>query len=781
MHFTAKQIEEIKQRLNTDAIKDTDLPIKESIDTEDYVPIIADGKNQTVQFSKIEEKVSSDIPLKTINGESVKGSGNINTDAIEIQNSPRLVAAGDVFDEYFGASAYDLLKRGICGFSGDSEEDFKYIYYKISGTFPLEDLGDGPTVVFDDGTTRSTITTRDEDGTIYVESLSEEPSKVELQQSLTPGSSTKAPSVNAVKNRIEPIEAKIPAEASSSNKLADKAYVDGKVAVVDEKVGDIEDIIPDQATPLNKLADKAFVNSSVQTATANFRGTWTNLIAIPSNPNWYPADYAGNHTPTVNDYLVVQDILPSEYQWEANHQYSVGQFVFDDQGDFPAYYHCIQAVSSSVIPDEDEEHWEVWFYADAYDGEGITGTWRFKYTGNWDTNGKFGWQPEYQVNEEPFTMAQLAAINSGATAEKIARYDGYAQSKQDKLIDELNIKSVNGQAIMGSGTLPLLNQSLNEIEITNVERGVIYQAFVGGPSLICAELGLDESVSFSVFNPSNYPCELDLYAAEDDPEASDIITMEPFEWMEINGANVDGSIDWDVIQRSSTTKEVFVATYGQTSFQDVYNNAQNRQVVAVEGNSRYLLQSIDSNAAYFFGVTNEWSYVVQLLASGVWRHMADYKQERQSNKLTTAPSSSDLASTSKYPSMFTMNAFVGTSKDVFVAKQGETTLAEIDAALNEGKAIIVVRSDGRVFPLAYVTQTDYFFTNIYANYLYRLGLSRTTGQWAGPNSFLLQTASDRQTTDPTAADLDSTTKYPAMVVMKNYIQNVVFGAMDESY
>lgn len=428
---------EVQEILNRPEIKRN----SQLINDEGYInreedPTVPSWSKQPNKPTYTAEEVGAmpaDAAFKTINGESVKGSGNINTDAIEIQNSPRLVAPGDVFDEYFGVSAVDLLKRGICGFFGDEEENYQYIYYKVSGSFPLEDLGDGPTVVFDDGTTRSTIYTRDEEGTIYIDRLSEEPSKVELQQSLTPGSTTKAPSVTAVKNRIEPIEAKIPAEASSSNKLTDKAYVDGKVAVVDEKVGDIEDIIPDQASALNKLADKAFVNSSVQTATANFRGTYSNLIAIPSNPNWYPEDYAGGRTPTTNDYLVVADIVPSEYQWEANHQYSVGQFVFDDQGDYPTYYHCIQAVSSSVIPDQDEEHWEVWFYADAYDGEGITGTWRFKYTGNWDTNGKFGWQPEYQVNETPMTAAQLAALNSNITKAKVTKFDA-----MQALIDRIN-------------------------------------------------------------------------------------------------------------------------------------------------------------------------------------------------------------------------------------------------------------------------------------------------------------------------------------------------------
>lgn len=71
-------------------------------------------------------------------------------------------------------------------------------------------------------------------------------------------------------------------------------------------------------------------------------------------------DFAGSRTPTVNDYLVVRD-------------------------------------------------------ASDYSGETLEGTWRFKYSGTWATEGKSGWNPEYQVNETPMTAAQLAAINSGIT------------------------------------------------------------------------------------------------------------------------------------------------------------------------------------------------------------------------------------------------------------------------------------------------------------------------------------------------------------------------------
>lgn len=139
----------------------------------------------------------------------------------------------------------------------------------------------------------------------------------------------------------------------------------GEIDQLQTDVDAIEGKIPAQASASNQLADKAFVNSSVQTNTAHFRGNWATWADVPSSAADYPADDDGNTTPTTNDYMVVQD-----------------------------------ASGYPVAAGEDA----------------LTGTWRFKYTGIWAGHGKSGWKQEYQVNETPLTAAQLAALNSGATA-----------------------------------------------------------------------------------------------------------------------------------------------------------------------------------------------------------------------------------------------------------------------------------------------------------------------------------------------------------------------------
>jgi len=69
----------------------------------------------------------------------------------------------------------------------------------------------------------------------------------------------------------------------------------------------VSPLVPNQASSTNKLADKAFVTDAVSTASANFRNTWSTYTAIPTDASQYPQDYTGSTTPTTNDYLVVQN------------------------------------------------------------------------------------------------------------------------------------------------------------------------------------------------------------------------------------------------------------------------------------------------------------------------------------------------------------------------------------------------------------------------------------------------------------------------------------------
>ena len=107
----------------------------------------------------------------------------------------------------------------------------------------------------------------------------------DIRSNITNSISTHNNSITAhsyIQNRITEINNKIPAEASSVNKLADKAFVTNLIIQVDNKVTAINEKIPAQASAENQLADKDFVNSSIATNTANFIGTFTSVELLES-------------------------------------------------------------------------------------------------------------------------------------------------------------------------------------------------------------------------------------------------------------------------------------------------------------------------------------------------------------------------------------------------------------------------------------------------------------------------------------------------------------------
>ena len=113
--------------------------------------------------------------------------------------------------------------------------------------------------------------------------------------------------------------------------------------------------IPSAATSSNQLADKQYVDNAISTNTADFDGSWATYAAIPSTVAGFTNENLPE--PSNNNYLV-------------------------------------------VLADETQ------------DG----GTWRYKYVDDGGAYDKANWAVEYEINESPFTQAQLDAINSGITS-----------------------------------------------------------------------------------------------------------------------------------------------------------------------------------------------------------------------------------------------------------------------------------------------------------------------------------------------------------------------------
>ena len=297
---------------------------------------------------------------------------------------------------------------------------------------------------------------------------------------------------------IDAIEEKIPAEASSSNQLADKDYVDSQIGDLNEwtteqytptttnfvvgntytveeafqrtaslfeghknEIDAINSKIPSQATTTNQLADKAFVNATVATNSANFRGNWSTWSLVPTDANLYPEDYVGNRTPTNNDYMVVSDAsdytaegMEIKIYWDGwgTHRFSVNDSALVPIGgvnewvpfnlendviiyikDFePRYgYFGIKCnvdmlVDGSIVPAgnvvqfiESQASRTLYYYTAS--SSDFSGQWRFLYIGDWSTFGKAGWKPSYRIGTT-FTQEQQAAIDSGITKNMVDNY-----------------------------------------------------------------------------------------------------------------------------------------------------------------------------------------------------------------------------------------------------------------------------------------------------------------------------------------------------------------------
>ena len=156
-------------------------------------------------------------------------------------------------------------------------------------------------------------------------------------------------------------------------------------------ITNIQAVIPTAATSGNQLADKKFVNDLIQSTAADFRGSWDTYADVPTDPSLYPEDDEGNTKPGKNDYIIVQ---------------------------------------------RDETQ----------DG----GTWRYKYTGEWDTDGKSGWTAEYEINANPLTADQIAALDSGITDTLVAQITTNADnitsltnSKQNNITGAASTVTVN--------------------------------------------------------------------------------------------------------------------------------------------------------------------------------------------------------------------------------------------------------------------------------------------------------------------------------------------------
>lgn len=119
----------------------------------------------------------------------------------------------------------------------------------------------------------------------------------------------RVPSEKLVAEKIEEEVEKINGDIFDTNTKLNQEIEnrESEISRIDESISDINDLIPSEATSSNQLADKQFVNDQIATNASNFRGDWVNWTSVPSDPWYYPEDYTGNKKPNNNDYLIIQN------------------------------------------------------------------------------------------------------------------------------------------------------------------------------------------------------------------------------------------------------------------------------------------------------------------------------------------------------------------------------------------------------------------------------------------------------------------------------------------
>lgn len=188
-------------------------------------------------------------------------------------------------------------------------------------------------------------------------------------------------------------------QTHAANTYATQTTVSGLA----EDISDIEGLIPEQATTSNQLADKGFVNSSIATNTAYFIGTFRSVSALR----------AYSEPVTNNDYAFVTND------------------VVTDNGDDWATFADLDAYNKSLLTMFDYAWVVNGTKFDLYRFEAISQTWvkrataidkesvtlnpvfnRYKAT---VSGGTTTWGYEYTLNNSSFTADQWTAINSGIT------------------------------------------------------------------------------------------------------------------------------------------------------------------------------------------------------------------------------------------------------------------------------------------------------------------------------------------------------------------------------
>ena len=263
--------------------------------------------------------------------------------------------------------------------------------------------------------------------------------------------------VSATKQNVIDASHKLSADLVDDTGTTNKFVTASEKSQITTNANDIdtiEGLIPAQASTSNQLADKNFVNSSIGTNTANFIGTFENVSDLES--------YSG--TITNNDYAFVinqeldfatttamnaydKTLLTNyDYAWVENgSKYDLYRFDIVEQ---------TWGVRATNISKGDVSL--------------ITAYNRYKYNG---TTTEWNW--EYTLNTSGFTANQWAAINSGITSAGVSQISTNTTNIAKKVNKETTGSVVGNITTNINGTIDNTNGriSIEALEILEVDIG----------------------------------------------------------------------------------------------------------------------------------------------------------------------------------------------------------------------------------------------------------------------------------------------------------------------
>lgn len=203
------------------------------------------------------------------------------------------------------------------------------------------------------------------------------------------------------------------------NNLGQAQTVTIDLQSIETAINGILDLIPAQASASNQLADKNFVNSSISTNTAHFIGTFNSLAELKA--------YSG--TVTNNDYAnVINGVITNNGS------------DFASKAELDAYpttnitnFDYAWVVNGSKFDlyryDLINEEWDL--RVEHTDKDQVTlNTVYNRYKAN-VLNSVITWEFEFTINNTTFTAVQWAAINSGITASLVSNYNVHIVNKNN--------------------------------------------------------------------------------------------------------------------------------------------------------------------------------------------------------------------------------------------------------------------------------------------------------------------------------------------------------------